>query len=250
MKYLLFLLIGFLTVNTSCASPETANAAPPSHKIWDNLLHKYVNDHGLVNYKGLKNESKELDQYLNLLSSHPPEKSWSNADQKAYWINAYNAFTVKLILTHYPVKSIKDIGPAIQITHVNTPWQIKFFKIGNDKMDLDEIEAKLRKDFNDPRVHFAIVCASISCPPLRNEAYEGSKIDKQLDDQAKTFLADNSKNKISADKLNISKIFNWYKGDFTKNGSIISFLNKYAPVKINANADISYMDYNWGLNEQ
>ena len=118
-------------------------------------------------------------------------------------------------------------------------------------MKLDAVEHdKLRKQFNDPRVHFAIVCASMSCPKLRNEAYEGSNLDAQLDDQARAFLAAKSKNIITPAKLQLSKIFSWYKGDFTKNGSLIDFLNKYAPVKINEDPDIDYLDYNWNLNQQ
>ena len=118
-------------------------------------------------------------------------------------------------------------------------------------MKLDQIEHKiLRKQFDDPRIHFALVCASYSCPRLLNEAYTADELDKQLDAQAKHFLANKKKNEISADKLILSKYFTWYKGDFTKNSTLIEYLNKYAPVKINKDADISYKDYNWSLNEQ
>ncbi|MEO6869486.1 MAG: DUF547 domain-containing protein [Ginsengibacter sp.] len=221
----------------------------PSHQQWDKLLKKYVNTAGMVNYKGFQSDKSELDAYLKTLSDNAPQKSWSENDQKAFWINAYNAFTVSLILQHYPVKSIKDIGGKIY--KINTAWDIKFITIGGEKYDLNNIEHKmLRRKFEDPRIHFAIVCASMSCAKLRREAYIGSKLEAQLDDQGKDFLNDKSKNRISAEKAEISKYFTWYGGDFTKNGSLVDFINKYSQTKINSNTKISYLDYNWSLNEQ
>ena len=223
----------------------------PSHNQWDKLLKKNVNASGMVNYKNFQKDKTELDSYLKILNENPPQSSWSENEQKAYWINAYNAFTVSLILQHYPVKSIKDIGPAIQIPFVNTPWDIKFFKIGNSKYDLNNIEHKmLRKKFNDPRIHFAIVCASMSCARLSRDAYTGDKLEAQLEAAGKDFLNDKAKNNIRTDKADLSKYFTWYQGDFTKKGSLVDFINKYSQTKINANTKISYLDYNWSLNEQ
>lgn len=213
------------------------------------LLKKHVNASGLVNYKGFQKDKAGLESYLKILSDNPPQDNWSENEQKAYWINAYNAFTVSLILQNYPVKSIKDI--AGKIYKVNTPWDIKFINIGGKKYDLNNIEhGILRKKYNDPRIHFALVCASISCPKLRNEAFLGSQLDAQLEDAGKDFVNDESKNKISADKAHLSKYFSWYKDDFTKNGSLEDFINKYSPTKINANTKIGSLDYNWSLNEQ
>ncbi len=221
----------------------------PSHQQWDKLLKAHVNTSGMVNYKGFQKDKAELDAYLKTLSSNAPQKSWSQNETKAYWINAYNAYTLSLILKHYPVKSIKDIGGKIY--KVNTPWDIKFISIGSNKYDLNNIEhGILRKQFNDPRIHFALVCASISCPILRREAYTADKVNAQLEDAGKVFLADRSKNKITATKAELSKYFSWYKGDFTKNGSLSEFINKYSAIKINSSSDISYLDYNWSLNEQ
>ncbi|MCX8491091.1 MAG: DUF547 domain-containing protein [Cyclobacteriaceae bacterium] len=169
-----------------------------------------------------------------------------------FWINAYNAFTIKLITKYYPLKSIKDIGTGIQIPFVNTPWTVRFFKIGNDRMDLDNIEhGRLRKKFDDPRVHMALVCASKSCPILLNEAYGTKRMDEQMAKQAAAFLADPFRNKMSADKPQLSMLFKWYGGDFNKNGgSVRSFINAHSPTKINPDAKISYLNYDWGLNEQ
>lgn len=252
MKYL-FSILTALLVFTACRAniPEGKSASPPSHEIWDGILKKHVNKDGFVDYKAIIKDKATLEEYLKLLSDNPPSPKWTEKQKMAYWINAYNAFTVKLIVKHYPVESIKDIGSTIQIPFVNTPWQFKFFSIGGEEMKLDEIEHKiLRKQFDDPRIHFALVCASYSCPRLLNEAYTAEKLDKQLDNQARHFLANKNKNKISADKPVLSKYFTWYKGDFTEKMSLIEYLNQYAPVKINKDADISYMDYNWSLNEQ
>lgn len=252
MKRLLLLLLT-VSVFISCQAyiPEGKSAQSPSHDIWNSILKSHVNNEGFVDYKSILKDKATLEKYLKLISDNPPSEKWTDKEKMAYWINAYNAFTVKLIIDNYPLKSIKDIGSSIQIPFVNTPWQYKFFTIGGEKMKLDEIEHKiLRKDFDDPRIHFALVCASYSCPRLLNEAYTAEKLDKQLDAQARYFLANKKKNDITANKLVISKYFTWYKGDFTKDMSLIEFLNKYAPVKINKDADISYKDYNWSLNEQ
>lgn len=225
----------------------------PSHELFDHLLKKHVTNAGDVNYKGFIKDTTALNAYLDLLSKNPPnEKTWSKSEQMAYWINAYNAFTIKLITRYYPIKSIKDIGSRIQIPFVNTPWDIKFITIGKEKMDLNNIEhGKLRKQFDDPRIHMALVCASKSCPLLLNEAYEAGKLEEQLNRQTKAFLSDSFRNKISPNSAQISSIFNWYSMDFNKNGgSVRDFINKYAQTKIKSDAKITYLEYDWGLNEQ
>lgn len=248
------LLITLLTAFT-CTNDTTygtTSEAPVDHSIFDKLLKKYVNDKGLVNYKGFKADEKVLDQYLAMLSKGAPASSWSKNEQMAYWINAYNAFTIKDVVKHYPIESIKDIGSKIQIPFVTTPWAEKFFTIGGQKMSLDNIEhGTLRKKYNDPRIHFSLVCASISCPRLRNEAYTADKLDAQLNDQGSDFLNNPVKNKIGKDEAKLSKYFDWYKGDWKENGqSVVKWVNKYSTTKITDNTKIDYMDYNWNLNEQ
>lgn len=240
----------FVIVLFACGQQQpSAQTKPVSHDIFDGLLKKYVDKNGNVNYIGLKKDQKILDSYLTLLSSNEPSASWSKDEQLAYWINAYNAFTISLVVKHYPVASIKEIRPGISF--INSVWDIKFIKIGKETYDLNNLEhGIIRKKFDEPRVHFAINCASYSCPALRNEAYTADKLDAQLTDAAKSFLADKNKNEFTADRITISKIFDWFTGDFKKNGSLIDFLNKYAPVKINAKAKIDYKDYLWSLNKQ
>lgn len=227
-------------------------AKVPSHQPLHALLQKYVSKEGRVNYRGFISDSTALNRYLKSLSANPPdEKKWTKNEQMAYWINAYNAFTVQLILKYYPLKSIKDIGSSIQVPFVNTPWDIKFITIGKERMDLNNIEhGILRKKFKDPRIHMALVCASKSCPRLLNESYESSRLDEQLDAQSSAFLNDNGRNRISAQKAELSMIFKWYGGDFNEKGnSVVSFVNKYARVKLKPETPITYLDYDWTLNE-
>ncbi|MBK8720801.1 MAG: DUF547 domain-containing protein [Saprospiraceae bacterium] len=227
---------------------HTFAKAQVSHQLWDNLLKKHVDDKGMVDYGGIKADSLVFNTYLEILkTNHPNEKKWSKEAQMAYWINAYNAFTVKLIIDNYPLKSIKDIKKGIPF--VNTVWDIKFIKIGKNTYDLNNIEhSKLRKKFNDPRIHFAINCASLSCPNLSNKAYFPENLSKQLDEAAKNFINDTSKNIIQKNKVQLSKIFSWYQGDFMQNRTLFDFLNKYSITKIDNNASIDYLDYSWNLN--
>jgi hypothetical protein len=130
-------------------------------------------------------------------------------------------------------------------------WDAKFFKIGTQSYALNDIEhGTIRKQFEEPRVHFALNCASASCPILLNTAYEPDKLDTQLTQQAQVFLNDSTRNKINANAPQVSKIFLWYKPDFTKKTSVVGFINQYAPTKINENANLDYLDYSWELNEQ
>ena len=228
-----------------------AQPKPPSHADFTRLLKKNVSEQGKVNYQGFIKDSVELNKYIKLLSANPPQKNWSRNEQMAYWINAYNAFTIKLVTKYYPIKSIKDIGSSIQIPFVNTPWDIKFIKVGNERLDLNNIEhGILRKKFEDPRIHMALVCASKSCPILLNEAYEPAQLDDQFAKQTRAFLADPYRNKISANKAELSMIFKWYEMDFNKNEKTVTdFVNQYSPVKIKPDAKISYVEYDWSLNE-
>lgn len=212
-----------------------------SHEKWNAFLNKYVSATGNVNYKAIKSNVAELDDYLQQFKTTSPKENWNKNEAKAYWINAYNAFTVKLIIDNYPLKSIKDIG---------TPWDKKFIKIENKIYTLNDIENKiLRPQFKDARIHFAIVCAAKSCPILQNEAYLPETLDKQLNEAATRFLSDGSRNKINTSSIQISEIFNWFSSDFTKTESLIEFLNKYSKIKIEKNARIGYITYNWALNE-
>jgi hypothetical protein len=251
---LLFAVFTFSLITSACTSPSIASGTGDliSHKMWDDLLKKHVAANGEVDYKGFQKDEVVLGSYLKLLSDNAPnETTWSQNEQIAYWINVYNAFTVKLVLQHYPLESIRDLGSKIQIPFVNTAWDIKFIKIGGAEFDLNNIEhGILRAKFDEPRVHFALNCASYSCPILRNEAYTAAALDSQLQEQARLFINDATKNKISAQAPQLSSIFDWYGGDFKKKSTLIEYLNKYSKVKIVADTKMSFLDYDWSLNDK
>ena len=226
---------------TPTLNTESANVDGISHEAWNSLVSKYVSSSGKVNYKGFISEKNQLQSYLDLLSKNPPASSWSQKAQLAYWINAYNAFTVKLILDNYPLKSIIDLGK---------PWDKAFINIGGKTYTLNQIEHEtIRKQFNEPRIHFAVNCASVSCPKLLNEAYTVAKLESQLTAQTKSYLNNPAENVLSTSSVELSSLFDWYEEDFTKSGTVIDFVNKYASTKVNAGAAISYKEYNWSLNE-
>lgn len=259
-RYFLLLLT---TVSTSIIGLTALNARAEfdhTHKNWTSQLQKYVSlkdQQSTVNYKALKKDTAALNQYLHSLEAVTQEQfnQFSPNQKLAFLINAYNAFTVKLIVDNYPVKSIKDIGSLL-----TSPWKIKFFSILGEERNLDNVEHDMiRKWFNEPRIHFAVVCASVGCPALRNEAFTALSLDQQLEEASKNFLADKTRNRYNsgAKKLEISSIFKWYGKDFVKkHGSLEAFL---AP-RITTNPDdqtairekkasIAYLDYDWSLNE-
>lgn len=221
-------------------------SAQVDHAPFNELLKKHVSSSGNVNYKGFIADKRQLETYLGSLSKEWPLDKWSKNEQLSFWINAYNAFTIKAIIDHYPVKSITHI----KVPSAENVWKATFFSIGGKKTSLDQIENKiLRVEFDEPRMHFAINCASISCPVLRNEAYRADRLDVQLTEQTERFFKDSTKNQISSTSPALSSIFDWFKSDFTKHGTLIDFINRYSTTKISNSAKISYMEYNWNLNE-
>lgn len=220
------------------------------HSFWDELTKSHVNDNGFPNYKGFIQDSLKFNRYLDQLTSNHPKESWSSNERKAFWINAYNAFTIKLIVDNYPVETIKDLGGGIY--RVNTPWDIKFIQIEDKTYHLNDLEHNiLRKEWSDPRIHAAVNCASISCPRLMKGAYLAEQLDEQLDRQMKAFIHDTTKNKIGEKEVKLSKLFKWFSGDFkVEHLSVIDYINSYSDVKIKKSAKVEYFDYDWGLNEQ
>ena len=215
--------------------------AQVEHSKWNTILLNHVSDQGNVNYKAIIENSKALNDYLELLSKNHPSSNWSKLETLAYWLNAYNAFTVKLIIEHYPVSSIKDIKNA---------WDLNFIKIGDKDYSLNYIEHEIIRKMDEPRIHFALVCAAISCPKLYNQAFTASTLEADLSKLTKEFLRDNSKNTLTEKHVKLSKIFQWFKKDFEQNGgSVIDFLNSYSEVSISPKAKKSFYKYDWRLNE-
>ncbi len=211
-----------------------------NHSTWNLLLKKYVSDQGKVDYLGFKKDLTELNAYLEWLSNSIPLETWSKDQKMAFWINAYNALTIQLIVDRYPISSIKDIF---------NPWNIKVITIANKSLSLNNIEHDILRKMGDPRIHFGIVCASISCPKLQNEAFSTQNINRLLNKASKEFLADTTKNNITTNSVELSKIFKWFAKDFKQEGSLIDFLNRYSDITIASDSKISFKDYNWGLND-
>jgi len=233
----------------------------PDNGLFTELLNEYVKD-GLVNYQLLKND-KRLDEYIDQLSKTNPEEIKNEDDKKAFWINAYNAYTIKFILEEYPVESINDLhwgGLYLGTVLGTTIWDKDKVVINNERLSLNNIEHDtLRKKIGEERVHFALVCASISCPNLRNEAYEGFKINEQLEEEAGFFFNDQTKNRfdVNTKTAHLSKILDWYDDDFGNNEQEIllyvsQYLNEDLKNELIANIEewqIEHLDYNWDLND-
>jgi hypothetical protein len=216
-------------------APEAFN-----HSRWNRLLQKNVSETGIVNYKAFREDPIELAVYIDDLTHNTPADTWNNADKLVYWINAYNALTIDLILRNYPTKSIKDIKDS---------WDQRLWQFGNKWYNLNDIEHKILRKMNEPRIHFAIVCASVSCPKLRNEAFTAANLEDQLTTVTEDFLSDPSKNELSENRIKLSKIFKWFKKDFEGDGSLIDFINQYSEVSISDKAKKSFKDYDWDLND-
>jgi hypothetical protein len=235
------------------------------HRLWDQLLKKDVvslrgGQATQMNYNALLTDRSKLKQYLAITSKVTPTEfaHLTQQEQMAFLINSYNAWTADLILTKYPdLKSIKDLGSFFQ-----SPWKKDFIPLLGKTESLDDIETQIRA-YHDPRVHFAINCASIGCPALRPQAYEASQLDAQLDNAAQLFLADRTRNRVQGNQLFVSSIFKWYSKDFESGWkgthNLSHFLGHYAAAlglnKTQVNLlnqqqiDINFLPYNWNLNK-
>jgi hypothetical protein len=240
MNRIILFISAVLISSVSMASTKA------DHSKWNKLLQMYVSDNGSVDYKGFKKDAELFDQYLIELREHAPMKDWTKAERKAFYINAYNAYTVKFILTKYPVSSPKDVKFSGK-----DMWNFRMVQIGPQKYNLQQVEDNILRRMGDPRIHFAINCGAKSCPKLLNEAYVPEKLNAQLTKVTKEFIQNKSHNQLSEKKIKISKIFEWYAEDFNEGSeTLISFLNKYSgDLTIRDDAKVEYLEYNWNLNE-
>ncbi len=261
MRHLLLLLLFLLSLPTY--------AFDHSHQAFDKLLNTVVTEKGpqtFVDYDYLKANPLMLDSYLTQLEAVTKQDfdSWDKNQQLAFLINAYNAFTLKLIVNNYPdIESIRDLGGLI----FSSPWDKKFFTLFGKKTSLGYIEHDvLREKYNEPRIHFAVNCASKGCPALQKRAYIATQLDEQLEQATIQFMRDPERNRFDKDKklLEISSIFNWFTGDFSKQGSLKDFIAPYISddpevrklltaksERFNPANDISiiFLDYDWSLNK-
>lgn len=247
-----------------------AHAAAFDHSAWDALLKTNVvsitDGHSTqVDYAGFARDRAKLKGYLSSVGavSRSTFDAWPKPDRLAFLINAYNAWTVEYILTKYPdIKSIKDLGSLLQ-----SPWKKKFIPLFGQTVALDDIEhgmIRVADVYAEPRIHFAVNCAAVGCPALRTEAFTGEKLTQQLDDSARDFLADRSRNRLANGKLELSSIFKWYREDFERGWggykSLFQFLGDYSSALNLSAADkdklqgkslpLSFLDYDWKLNSK
>jgi len=217
------------------------------HSLFSELLQSYVRD-GLVNYQAMQADEPKLDRYLALLAGTNPDRLGRD-EQFAFYINAYNAYTIKLLLEHYPLTSIKDAGSLFK-----SPWKIAFVKIGGRTMTLDDVEHKiLRPRFQDARVHFAINCAAKDCPPLYPEAFEGARLNEQLNRNARAFLNNPQKNYLDGTTLYVSRLFKWFGEDFNDDpiAYVLTFAEGDFKTRLEAKKDtlkVKFLNYDWSLN--
>jgi hypothetical protein len=262
--------VSFLSVVCACTGASEVSAASQAssgtfdqnHALWTKVLAAHVRDDGF-DYAKLKADRGDLDRYVASLEAVKPEEfaKWSKPDRFAFWIDAYNAYTIRLVVDKYPIESIKDVGNILK-----SVWDREIVSLAalapelkKDKLTLNDVEHKiLRPVFTDARVHAAINCASRGCPPLRAEAFRGAVLDAQLDDQVSRWLHDPQRNKFdeSKSKLLISKIFDWFKEDFVRDaGSVPAWIAKHVPehrpwlTDPKRKLDIEYADYSWKLND-
>jgi hypothetical protein len=252
------------------------NNASFDYKDYATVLEGYVDDTGMVNYKKLKTKPKELNAFVTAMGELDPNcfAKWSEKDKIAFWLNAYNSLTLKVIIDNYPIKSSffkSRVYPKNSIRQISGVWDEKTFIVMGENLTIGHIEDEiLRKDFNEPRIHMAMVCAAMSCPPLRNEPYLAEKLDLQLDDQSKKFLSNPKKFKVGNNTLHLSPIFKWFAKDFLKtygiegsfagyNGeqaAVLRFIVKHLKeddkkwLKNKERQTIKYLKYDWSLNEQ
>jgi len=268
----------FFTVVTLFLSIQQAHSQTPSSKnIYSALLKEYVNDNGMVQYRELKDNKDKLISFTKSLAKI--QKSdydrWTQQEKIAFWINSYNSLTLKAIIDHYPIKSsfLSSMRyPKNSIRQISGVWDKIKFTVSGNEVTLDDIEHKiLRAEFNEPRIHMALVCAAMGCPPLRNAPYSGKKLDAQLDNQAREFIANPQKFRIDKEKQRVylSSIFKWFGKDFTskygtdeayrghspEERAVLNFIGTYLGQSdrrfLQENTyEISYIDYNWSLNEQ
>ena len=247
-----------ITVGSAVASNQQLSIDRIDHSVWNALLLKYCDDRGFVDYRSWQNsphDLRQLDAYLAHLSQANRLLPAATPARFAFWINAYNAVTIKGILREYPTTSIRNHTAKLVGYNI---WDDLLLAVGSKQYSLNQIEHEVLRPMGDPRIHFAIVCASIGCPPLRNTAYTAEQLDAQLADNAQRFFADPTKFAVTREgTLQLSEILNWFAKDFGPNERVqLQTIAPYLPTPTaqalarSGQARVTYLEYDWGLNDQ
>ena len=263
------LLVPLLAVCSPARQVDAAGGAAAgsfdhAHAAWTSVLATHVVD-DRFDYGRLAKDRGALDAYLAQLHAVTPEQlaTWTREQRYAFWINVYNAHTIQLVVDHYPIDSIRDLGGKV----FNKVWDKEFIPMAahhpdgdREKLSLDDVEhGILRPRFDDARVHVAVNCASTGCPPLRAEAFVAARLDEQLDEQALRFLADERRNTFEVSerggRMKVSEIFDWFASDFERDaGSVSAWIARYAPPEVaawiaEAEPEVGFRSYSWALND-
>lgn len=216
-----------------------AHYTAPDHGTFTLVLQDHVSDDGLVDYSAIGKDTR-FQRYIAMLERFTPLPEWSREERMAWWINAYNALTIRLVSDDLPVERITDL---------EEPFKREVVRVRGEAWSLDRIEREaLMKGFGDPRVHFALVCASRSCPALPREAFTADRLNEQLEAAGHRFLADPVRNRIASDRLELSMIFDWYRRDFTDGETLQQFVARHTDVDVRPDAEVLFLDYDWRLN--
>lgn len=251
------LVIPALSVQTVAAGASAVDKEP-----YARVLERFITSEGGVRYAALKADQADLDSFLASIAGFDRARlaELPEADRIAFWVNAYNAITLKTIVANYPIQAAGVSAlryPSSSIRQISDAWSNRDWTVLGQKMSLDDIEHEtLRKEYDEPRVHMALVCAALGCPPLRDEPYEGARLGEQLDDQSRRYLASPAGLRVepSGRKVAVSSIFKWFADDFESVGGVRLFVSRYAPQTARTaleakDTKLAFLDYDWSLNE-
>lgn len=265
------ILLSFIVASCSSTStPRPGNGEPLDYSLWDFALYRNVSHQGLVDYNSI-GEEEVFWQFIGQINSARPSQMQSDEERLAFWINAYNALTIQLILDNMPLESITDIAgglAGVAVPGINSPWDLTVAIIEGEELTLQEIEDRKVRASGDERIHFAINCASLGCPPLQREAFRPETLDEQLDRAKLAFIGNQRFNYLDGTTLHLSKIFDWYEEEFRQEaGSVTGYLAPHlelmfmkgysarnrvpVPTELLPSSEdlkVEYLPYDWSLN--
>ncbi|QJX47686.1 DUF547 domain-containing protein [Hymenobacter taeanensis] len=243
-------LIWLLALAPTFVHADSQTSLQRLHEPWSDLLNRHVTYEGRLDYQGLQEDEAELLDYLMSLRKVTPSAAWTPQETKAFWLNVYNASAAYLVVQYYPVSSINDIRVKA-LSGAKSPWEAPVVNVGGQTYSLNQIEReKLSSSTPDPRIHFGLMYASASAAPMPKEAYDGSRLDQQLDAQTRRYLNDSNFNLLTATHLKLSGLFDAYAKDFGSPSEVRAFITHYTQTPIEPTATIEYLSFSWALNDR
>ncbi|OON68777.1 DUF547 domain-containing protein [Hymenobacter sp. CRA2] len=243
----LLLWVALLTATSARADNHSLEQL---QRPWDELLKRTVQPDGRINYADLAEHDDQLRGYLQALRHTTPAADWTRPQSAAFWLNVYNAYTLNLAVQYYPVLRLSDIKVKT-VSGYRPVWDAPEVNVGGKVYSLNQIEREILPQLlpHDPRRFVALHCAALSSPTLLPEAYDGSRLDAQLNEQTRRFVNDKQRNHLTADAVQVSSLFDWHATEFGETAELIAFLNRFAKAPIAATATVQYLPYDWTLND-